>query len=398
MSATQETIALLIPAYRPDADLVPLVRAIRTEAAPDLVLVVDDGSGSGPGPEQGLDEGEYDAIFTALEADGARVIRERTNRGKGSALKRGLGAIQEILPGAAVITADADGQHTPADIARLAAVVRENAAWAGQAPLVLGTRTFGAGTPMRSRVGNAVSSALFFLSTGRWLGDTQTGLRAIPSALIPLLLQVPGDRYEYELSALLAVARTGQEWETMSIDTVYIEDNRSSHFRPLRDSARVLGPMLGFALSGLLAFAIDTVLFLALAALTSQVWLALLIARIVSGGVNVTVNRVFVFRPRGVPWVRTLVDYAALAVVLLVAGMISVNILVFAGVGLLAAKILTDAGLWVASFVVQRALARRPRGGGVPGPSSPGPLVSDRAAPRRRDQAASVPPVIPAAR
>lgn len=361
MSAPATRVALLIPVYRPDTALVSLVRSIRRAAAPDLVLVVDDGSGPGKEFGSGADGGEYDAIFAALEADGAHVIRERSNRGKGSALKRGLGAIQEILPGAAVITADADGQHTPSDIARLAAVSRERAMWAGDAPLVLGTRTFGAGTPMRSRVGNAVSSALFFLSTGRWLGDTQTGLRAIPSALIPLLLAVPGDRYEYELSALLAVARSGQEWETMSIETVYIEGNRSSHFRPLRDSARVLGPMLGFALSGLLAFAIDTVLFLVLTAFTSQVWLALLIARIVSGGVNVTVNRVLVFRPRGVPWTRTLVDYAALAIVLLVASMISVNILVFAGVGLLAAKILTDTGLWVASFAVQRARSRRPR-------------------------------------
>ena len=52
---------------------------------------------------------------------------------------------------------------------------------------------------MRSRVGNAVTAAFFGLVTGVRIADTQTGLRGYPHRMLDWLVDVPGDRFEYEL-------------------------------------------------------------------------------------------------------------------------------------------------------------------------------------------------------
>ena len=66
----------------------------------------------------------------------------------------------------------------------------------------------------------------------------------------------PGERYEYEINMLLTAAQSGvpilEEW----IETVYLEDNASSHFNPLKDSLKIYMCIFKFAASSLLAFAI----------------------------------------------------------------------------------------------------------------------------------------------
>jgi hypothetical protein len=72
--------------------------------------------------------------------------------------------------------------------------------------LVVGSRRFGAGTPLRSRVGNAISTVLMALLTGRRVPDTQSGLRGISPAALPWMLAQRGDRYEYEMRVLMGMA------------------------------------------------------------------------------------------------------------------------------------------------------------------------------------------------
>ncbi|QHO91808.1 dolichyl-phosphate beta-D-mannosyltransferase [Actinomyces sp. 432] len=329
-------LVVLMPAYQPDGRLVELVSELVRELPGCRVLVVDDGSGP-----------QYAQVFREASARGAEVVGYESNRGKGAALRTGLAQLAELWPGADVVCADADGQHRPADIAAVARRVRATG------HMTLGVRRLTGPVPLRSRIGNAVTSLAFRLSTGWRLGDTQTGLRGYPAGQTAWLAEVPGDRYEYELSVLLRAHELGLEVEEVEIATVYEPGNASSHFRPLRDSARVYAPMLGFLGASLVCFGIDWVGVVALHAMTGNLLASVVGARLVSGTVNFVMNRrVFHAAPGTV--CRTAVRYVALALVLLAASYMLLRVLTGIGVPLGLAKLLGDGALYAASYVIQR--------------------------------------------
>ena len=344
---------VLIPAFEPDGRLVELVRALvrADDAAP--VLIVDDGSGA-----------YYADVFAAGEVAGAVVVTHSRNRGKGAALRTGFAEIARRWPSASVVTADADGQHTPDDIHRVAAAVTDGD---DHVPtIVLGARSFAGGAvPARSRVGNVITRGLFRLATGQRLSDTQTGLRGYPAATLPWLRALRGDRFEYEFALLLKAREAGIALSEVPIATVYLDGNASSHFRPLRDSARVYGPLLRFAASALLAFAIDTLALLLFQALTGWLLFSVVAARVVSASLNFAVNRSLVFGARRTLPLRTAAArYFSLAGLLLTASFGLLTALSDLGIPLVAAKLITDGALFVVSFAVQRAVVFAP----VPAP------------------------------
>ncbi|QKJ18872.1 bifunctional glycosyltransferase family 2/GtrA family protein [Microbacterium hominis] len=338
---------VLIPAYEPGARLVALVAAL-TAADPDVeIVVVDDGSGSA-----------FASVFDAAAGAGAVVLRHDANGGKGAALKIGFAYALAAHPGEGVVTADADGQHTAADILRVADELREDAA-TGAPTLILGCRGFTGTVPLRSRAGNAVSRGLFRVAAGWTLSDTQTGLRGIPSPHLAWMLQVPGDRFEYEQNMLLRCRGAGIRTREVPIETVYLEDNASSHFRPLIDSARVVLPVVLFAGSSMLAFLIDTLVLLALTALTGSLVWSIVVARLVSASANFAVNRRVVFRRHGRGAAGQAVRYGLLAVALLASNIVWMQALTEVGVPLVVAKIATELVLFVTSYGVQRTFVFR---------------------------------------
>jgi len=349
---------VLIPAYEPDARLIALLDALRATAPEAHLLVVDDGSGLAFAP-----------VFDAARQRGCVVLTHPVNRGKGAALKTGFRFVAEHAPGEDVVCADSDGQHSPDDVARVAAAVTDGA------DLVLGVRGFTGTVPLRSRFGNAATRLLFRLATGSDVRDTQTGLRGYAAGLLPWLLQVPGERFEYELNTLLQGVRRGRPIEQVDIATIYTDGNAGSHFRPVLDSARIYAPLLTFLLSSLAAFALDTVSLLVLHALVGGLLVPLVGARLLSSAVNFTVNRRLVFAAPGARPLRSAAArYAGLAVVLLAANYALLAALTALGVGLLPAKLLTEALLVTTSYAVQsrtvylrRVRARRaPQPGRVP--------------------------------
>lgn len=345
----------LIPAYEPDARLPHLVAALRS-AAPHLpVLVVDDGSGS-----------RYAEVFANAEAAGAEVIGYDTNRGKGRALKTGFDHILDRYPGEDVVCADSDGQHTVTDILRVAERVQE----AGT--IVLGGRGFAGDVPTRSRFGNTVSRVAFRLATGIVVHDTQTGLRGYPATLLAWLRGVRGERFEYELNTLLDSRAAGHTIEEIEIETVYLEHNQSSHFRPIVDSVKVFAPLVKYASSSLAAFAIDGVGLVVLFALTGSLLVSVAGARVISASVNFVVNRHLVFRGSRGGLLREVMKYVALALALLASSYVWLDVLTQWAVPLVPAKIITDVTLYLISFQVQRrfVFARR----SVPGDVAPDPV------------------------
>ncbi|PVU81986.1 dolichyl-phosphate beta-D-mannosyltransferase [Cellulomonas sp. WB94] len=331
---------ILIPAYEPDERLVRLVASIRA-ASPAHVVIVDDGSGTA-----------YRHVFDAARALGCTVIGYATNRGKGHALKEGFRHVALHHPGEDVVCADCDGQHTVVDILRVA----DRLHGACDA-MVLGERRFTGAVPARSRFGNAATGVLVRMATHLPVQDTQTGLRGYPASMLDWLQTVDGDRFEYELNLLLRAGGAGYDVEGVGIETIYLDGNLSSHFRPVVDSVRVCAPLLRFSLSSLAAFALDTVALLALHAVTGNLLASVVGARVISSTANFAANRRLVFaHGQDKRLGAAALQYWVLAVALLAASYGLLSFLTRTGLPLLAAKVLTEATLFVVSYQVQRRL------------------------------------------
>ncbi len=334
-------MAVIIPAYNPGQALVVLVDSLMHYDFA-AVIVIDDGSTT-----------KCDAVFAAVAAHSrVTLLRHAINTGKGRALKTAFNHCllhQQQLLG--VVTADADGQHSPYDIAQVAATLA-----AMPNALVLGVREFGNDVPLRSRFGNSLTRLVFRLLYGLNVRDTQTGLRALPMAALPSLLKVAGERYEYESSMLIAVLRRRMELREVVIETIYLDNNSGSHFNVIRDSMKIYFVLLRFMLSSLSTSVVDFVVF-SLAFLGSGSLAAgMLCGRGAALGVNFALNKRLVFRRRGSGY-GVLVQYLALVAMLALLSYLSIRELQqWFGISTLTAKLLAESLLFIVSFSVQHDL------------------------------------------
>ncbi|MBR4092169.1 MAG: bifunctional glycosyltransferase family 2/GtrA family protein [Mogibacterium sp.] len=348
----------LIPAYEPEQRLVSLAADLKKRGFD--IVVVDDGSGSG-----------YAEIFDEL-AQEATVLTHAQNRGKGAALKTGMRYINKYMAytetvmtasgadsvsgrDAVIVTVDADGQHLPDDVRRVADISAQK-----RGALVLGSRALGGDIPARSRFGNTVTRHVYSAATGVHVHDTQTGLRAFHRSLIPRLLEIEGERYEYEINMLMQLAAEGVPIIEERIETVYENNNSGSHFRTLRDSFRVYKEILKFSASSLASFAIDYCMYALLLTVTGAAGMAnsLIIsnigARLVSGTANYTMNKKLVFRSR-TGFARSALQYALLAAFILAGNTIVLSMLAGTlGMNSFAAKLVTEVIFFAISWTVQK--------------------------------------------
>ena len=348
-----ERAVILIPSLEPDGRLPAYIRRLK-EAGFGHIVVVDDGSGE-----------KYLPIFRETEevADTV-VLRHEVNRGKGVALKTGYRYIMENLPDiSGVITADADGQHTVEDCVRLAEALKS-----GERALYLGSRDFSLeNVPPKSRTGNRVTSAVFRILYGRYLPDTQTGLRAFRKEELPFMSEVEGDRYEYEMKVLIACSRAGIPMIPVTIETIYENDNEGTHFHPVRDSWRIYKVILGsfflFAASSLACVAVDQGLFNLLnltvfgngtAKDGKIILLCTVIARVISATVNFILNRNVVFKDKGNAK-TAFARYAVLSVCIMLLSAAGTWLLGMAGMSSTVAKLITDTVLYFVSYRVQNS-------------------------------------------
>ncbi len=312
------------------------------------IVVVDDGSGP-----------DYAPVFRALAGlRGVRILRHAVNLGKGAALKTGLNhALVEFPELAGIVTADADGQHHPADILRVAQRFA-----ASPEVLVLGARAFAGDVPLRSRFGNAITQNVMRVVAGQRLVDTQTGLRAIPRGLAERMLAVPASGYEFELEMLIAAKHLGFDVFEEPIRTIYEAGNPTSHFEPLRDSMRIYFVLLRFGLISLATAALDNLLFYVLFRATGVVGTALLCARAVAVIFNYAAVRRAVFLSREQHKI-VLPRYLLLVVanVGLAYALITL-VSTYLGVGVMVSKVAVESLLFIVNFMIQRdfIFARRP--------------------------------------
>lgn len=354
MALDPTSAVILIPSLEPD-DRLPAYLSQLQEKGFAHIVVVDDGSS---------DKTQH--LFHQMEQmPGVTVLHHDVNHGKGVALKTGYRWILQNLPDASgVITADADGQHTVEDCWRLSVALAE-----GKRAMYLGSRDFNLpDIPPRSRIGNKITSTVFWALYGQYLQDTQTGLRAFPASELQFMIDVPGERYEYEMNVLIACARARLPMIPMTIQTVYENDNEGSHFHPVRDSIRIykviLGNFVKFMAASLASFLIDQGVFALMhyVVLASVNWhttaiqgVSTVVARLISAPCNFLMNRSFVFKFKENTRVTAL-KYAALCVVIMLLSSLGVSLLSSLGMPVELdnlSKLIIDTVLYFLSYRVQ---------------------------------------------
>lgn len=344
-TGTLTNITVLIPAYKPDETLLTLLNQLKDEGYRRLI-VVDDGSGEA-----------CERIFERARAvPGVRVLRHAVNMGKGAALLTGLNDALVCDPDIiGVVTADADGQHLPKDIRAIAQDLAAN-----PGALVMGVRAFEGDVPARSALGNSVTRHVFRVVARSKLSDTQTGLRGIPTGSVKDLLTMHANRYEFEMSMLVELRVRGVRVVQREIETVYEPGNPTSHFRAFRDSMRIYSVFARFFVTSGLTFLIDLGVFALVYALSDNIMLSMLIARVCAGVYQFVMCRSFVFRSgrsvrsSAIRYAALVLGSGAVSYGLLTSGVLALNIGVFSG------KLIAEAILFIANFAIQRLLVFPP--------------------------------------
>jgi len=353
---------LIIPSLDPDERLVRYVRKLIASGFSRIILV-DDGSSPQSQPV-------FQALRTMPECD---LLVHTVNMGKGRSLKDALNYYcQKYAKGyLGVITADADGQHTPEDVIRL-----DEALLKYPKALILGARDFDdPSVPWKSRFGNKMTRQVMRFLIGsvrqeeparhaKAISDTQTGLRAIPNKLIAGYLTLPGERFEYETNMLIEALHVHTPVKEITIRTVYIDENKQTHFRPLADSyaiyRQIFSTFLKYVLASLSSFLIDSgmysllIVMLGFLPLAPKIWIAAAAARILSSLYNYAVNKTAVFRARG-GRKSTLEKYYTLCILQLCCSAQLVWVLCSrTGFSEIPVKIVVDMLLFFVSFYVQK--------------------------------------------
>lgn len=308
-------IAVVLPSLDPDEKLHIVIAGLLEMGFGDILLVND---GSKP-------ENLHHFIDAAESHPEITLLHHDVNRGKGAALKTAFRYFLENRPdGVGVVTVDGDGQHQAADILACAKAMAE------RGKLTLGVRDFNQpDVPFRSRFGNKLTCGIFKFFVGLSVSDTQTGLRAIPRAFLPAMLDVPGDRFEYETNMLLLLKQENIPFSEVKIRTVYIEENKSSHFRVIRDSfriyKRIFSHFIRYTLVSFSSSVVDEGCYIAfswlLRGVMSDISLtvtATAAARLISSLFNFFMNKTVVFQ-KEVSTGKALLRYYALALPMLFA-------------------------------------------------------------------------------
>lgn len=363
-------ISVIIPAYEPDEKLISAVGELKKRGFSDFIIV-NDGSGK-----------EYYRFFDeAVKLCGGTYLRHQVNKGKGAALKTAFNYLIEHRPDSlGAVSVDSDGQHLPDDVANCVDDMLKDGSH-----IVFGYRDFSLPeVPERSRKGNNITRRVFKTFFGINLYDTQTGLRVFPASCYKAMTEVEGDRYEYENKMIVAIRDLKIPFSQVKISTVYIDENKSSHFRPVFDSLRIyysiLPDFVKYLASSLICVLAENILQLLLHDYVSYelaakgfVWTAvselinLLPARFLSSMLNYWLNKKFVFKGKSGRGTGAMRRYYILwiAQALVTALLISGLEIVFggtSGIAYFGIECLVKTAIFFASYAAQKNWVFKKRG------------------------------------
>jgi len=357
----KNNVSVIIPSLNPDEKLMQVVKGL-TDAGFKDIIIVNDGS----------DEEHKKPFEEAASYEQCTVLVHEVNRGKGRGLKTAFDYVCKNRPySIGVVTVDGDNQHQVKDIEACLEKMIEL-----RNHVILGCRDFsGDDVPARSKFGNNVTKNVFKYLCGLNISDTQTGLRAIPREYLETFVELSGERFEYETNMLLEFKESMIPYSEVKIETVYIEENATSHFNPLVDSFKIYKMIFKFMLSSISSSILDLIAYAIFFAMLVNVvgemkvtvWgtsidmmitASTVFARILSSIFNFTINKKAVFKSK-TPLKGTLVRYYTLCFIQMAISAGGVTVIA-ALLGLEASmlstiiKVLIDLILFMISFPIQR--------------------------------------------
>ena len=291
ISVKNTDVTVVLPSLNPDEKLINTVNALLEKGFHDIIIIND-----------GSDDAHLSPFELVASYDACTLLVHEVNRGKGRALKTGMQYVLEHRPDSpGVITVDGDGQHHADDILACAQAMLDR-----KDEVILGVRDFSQpDVPFKSRFGNNLTKSVFRIFCGIRISDTQTGLRAIPAQYLKAMTEFTGERFEYETNMLLEMKSKSIPFSEVKIRTIYLDENASTHFHPVRDSFKIYKVILKFGMSSILSSVIELLAFtlvnmiLDLLPVDFRLEISVLIAsavsRVISALCNYKMNRALVF-------------------------------------------------------------------------------------------------------
>ena len=346
-----DKMIIVIPSLNPSEQLTRIIELLIQRGYCNII-VVDDGSSPA----------NYGGIFETLKGrEEVVVLTHAVNQGKGRALKTAfnyiLNHVQIYSQITGIITVDGDGQHKVSDINKCVNAFEKTSNLTTLSDkVVLGCRCFGQDVrvPFRSRLGNKCTQIVLRYLCNINISDSQTGLRIFPLRLLSRLMAITGERYEYETNVLLELVEEGVNIIEVPISTIYENNNETSHFNPIKDSARIYGVIFKYSMASMVSACLDYLTFAILASYCNSVWIMTLVGRLIAALFNFTINKRIVFQNSGKTWPQ-IMKYLCL---LFVSGSISAlsvqAIHSILPIGILLIKLVVELVLYFINFYVQK--------------------------------------------
>jgi len=337
---------IVIPAYQPEKTLLDVIRKLKEYHTDQPIIIVDDGSTTPESQE----------VFEAVGLiSNITLLKHPHNLGKGRALKTAFKHFLAHFPDSpGVITADADGQHLPEDIQKIS-----QALLACPQKLILGTRVFEGDIPWRSRFGNTLTRKIFKLFSGYPLEDTQTGLRGIPRTYLEDLLAIHSEGYAFEMEMLMSLIRKKVAIQQVPISTIYIENNRTSHFNPLLDSLRIYFVFFRYSILSIISACIDFILFFICFHFSRHILFSTIFARVFSGIFNFIYCKKLIFKSNG-HIAKEAGGYLVLAVSSMIFSYVLVSLFFHVlKFNIFFSKLFGDSLIFIGNFIIQHTLIFR---------------------------------------
>ncbi|MCL2184022.1 MAG: glycosyltransferase family 2 protein [Chitinispirillia bacterium] len=210
---------VLVPSYKSAGHLKRFINTLTAVVPKEYILIVDDAS--------------RDGTYEFCAEQGINCIRHSVNKGKGAALRTGFAHLAENINTKWIVTMDADGQHSPADLPRFLSAARKPPA----AGLIIGSRDMRLGAMPPARIlSNRLTSLMLSILSGQWIKDSQCGYRMYSREFVASV-QIKYNRFEMESEVILRAAAKKIPITFVRAQTLYLKEG-SSHISHFIDTLR----------------------------------------------------------------------------------------------------------------------------------------------------------------